>query len=260
MHQGNHALTLSYRKNLDFPTHLQNAIELVVLTSGHTTAIYGGQRFPITAGDIFIVFPNQAHGFENSSAEGYVMIIPVNPYLSAFYSLMEQKIPSDPVLRKGQWEHTKLMPLLEIACEEWKTISRNAQQGYILVIMDKLLSLLSLTDMKPINADVLQSVLLFLNTHYKEPLTRQDIARAVGYNESYISHIFSQALNTTLTDYIISLRTNDAIELLSGTNLTVSQIALMLGFGSIRSFNRVFLQKTGLSPTAYRLCARKSGE
>jgi len=252
LHQGNHALTLSFRKNLDFPTHLQNAIELVVLTSGHTTALCGGQRFSVSAGDVLVVFPNQAHGFENSTAECYVMIIPMNPYLSAYHSILDQKVPTDPVLRKGLWEHTNLLPLLEIACREWKTVSSNVRQGYILVIVDKLLSLLSLTDVPPVNADVLQSILLYLNAHYKEPLTRQEIARAVGYNESYISHIFSQTLRTTLTDYLTSLRLSDALNLLCGTNLTVSQVALYLGFGSIRSFNRAFLRKMGISPTAYR--------
>lgn len=259
LHQGNHELRLSHRNNLDFPVHLQNAMEVVVMTSGQSTAICGSRRYLLSEGDLFVAFPNQVHGFENSgSSAGYVLIVPVSPNLSAYHTLLEQKVPAEPVLRKKALEGTNLMALLEMAYQEWSRASKNLQQGYVLVLTDKLLSLLTLVDAQPVSGDALQSVLRFLNDHYREPLTRRSIARAVGYNESHLSHVFSQVLDTTLTDYITTLRINDALSLLTGTDLPVSQIALQLGFGSIRSFNRCFHRKMRLSPTAYRAAVRKS--
>lgn len=253
LHQGNHSLRLSHRSNLDFPIHLQNAIEIVLLTAGQSTCICGSKRVVLSPGDLFVAFPNQVHGFENSGdSTGYVMIIPVNPNLAVFHTLLEQKIPTEPMLRAEQLAGTNLVALMEIACREWKTASKNLQQGYVLVIMDKLLSLLTLTDAQAVSGDALQAVLRYLDDHYTEPLTRTDIAKSVGYNESYISHLFSSALNTTLKDYINSIRLSQALNLLAGTDMTVSQIALQLGFGSIRSFNRAFLQKMHVSPSAYR--------
>ena len=257
LHQGNHELRLSHRNNLDFPLHLQNAIEIVVMTSGCSTAICGSRRYVLSQGDLFVAFPNQVHGFENSgSATGYVLIIPVSPNLSAFHALLEQKTPTEPVIRKEALKESNLFDLLEIACREWRGASANLRQGYILVLMDKLLSLLTLTDAQPVSADALQAVLQYLNNHYTEPLSRSRIARAVGYNESYLSHMFSQVLDTTLTEYITSLRLSEALNLLTGTDLPISRIALQLGYGSIRSFNRAFLQRMGMSPTAYRSARR----
>lgn len=259
LHQGNHELRLSHRNNLDFPLHLQNAIEVVVMTSGQSTAICGSKRYLLSEGDLFVAFPNQVHGFENSGrSTGYVLIVPVSPNLSAYHALLEQKVPAEPVIRKEALTDSNLVTLMEMACQEWNHASKNLQQGYVLILTDKLLSLLTLTDAQPVSGDALQSVLRFLNDHYREPLTRRSIARAVGYNESHLSHVFSQALDTTLTDYIISLRLNDALSLLTDTDLSVSQIALQLGFGSIRSFNRCFRQNMQLSPTAYRAAARQS--
>lgn len=253
LHQGNHRLLLSRSGRLDYPMHLHNALELVFLTGGTTTVIHDGKRIPLSAGDVFLAFPNLIHGYENSrDIEEYLMIIPVSPYLSAYHSTLTQKIPTDPVLRKGHWEHTGVPQLLELAYQDWNTASKHVIQGYILTIIGKLLPLLTLKDAPDANADALRCALLYIHEHYTQPLTRKDIAKAVGYTESHLSHMFSDVLKTSLTGYITSLRIGDALQLLSGTDLSVSQIALSLGFGSIRSFNRAFQKDMGLSPSAYR--------
>ena len=59
-------------------------------------------------------------------------------------------------------------------------------------------------------------------------------------------------MKTTIPQYINSLRMNDATRLLTQTDLPITQIASELGFGSIRNFNRVFLEHLGTSPKAYR--------
>lgn len=253
LHQENTNIRLFIPKKLDFPLHLHNALELAFITGGHSTGICGNQQFSLTAGDVFVAFPNQEHGYvDTENIRGYVMIVPAHPFLAPFHSITDQKIPETPVLNQRQWEHTGILQLLDMAFAEWHTASKAVQQGYAQLIVGKLLPLLALKPSPVGSAHALQELLLFINNHYTQPLSRQDIAAAVGYNESYISHILSDHLNTTLTRYINSLRVNDAKQLLTETDLTVSRIAAHLGFGTIRSFNRAFLKETGISPSAYR--------
>lgn len=258
LHQGNHQFRFYIPKTLDYPIHLHNALEVIILTEGSATVLYGSDRIQMGAGDIFVCFPNQVHGYENSSAvAGYVLIVPITPYLSALSGTLEQKRPVTPMLSRGQWEHSCLLPLLDMAYREQGYVSKVIMQGYLLVIAGKLLALLSLTDATAASADVLQAVLLYLNDHYTQPITRRTIAKAVGCNESYISHVFTDTFGTTLTDYITSLRVGDALVLLTNTTQPISQIALSLGFGSIRSFNRAFLTRMHMSPTSYRNSTEK---
>lgn len=245
--------------NLDFSLHLHNAVELVMMLSGHSTVLYEGRRIPLSDGELFLAFPDRVHGYEDSQdSESIVFIIPVYPYLSDFRETLEQKLPVDPVLHKGEWEHTNVRLLLEMAEGDRFMSGNKVTHGYAMLIMAKLLPLLTLQDAPSASTNALQSILLYLNRHYTQPLTRQDLAAAVGYNESYISHLFSDTLRTTLTEYITSLRMDDALYLLSGTDLTVGQIADELGFGSVRSFNRVFLKHAHMTPSAYRAAARLS--
>lgn len=258
LHQGNHKLTFTRSGNLDYPTHVHNAVELVVLEEGTTDIFWGKGHTTLHAGDIFFSFPNQVHGYSGSrDVCCYLLIIPMQPFLVPYSSTLLEKLPASPFLHREQWEHTGLLPLLEMAYRDAKTASEPVIQGYLQVIIGKLLALMSLGSSSSVPPDALQSVLLYVNDHYTQPLSRKQIAHATGYNESYISHIFSDTLHISLTEYILSLRLPDARKLLQQTDLPVSRIALELGFGSIRSFNRIFAQKTGLSPSAYRQEAQK---
>lgn len=253
LHQGNQKLRLSYGQAFDYPAHLHNALELVLLTRGRMTALCDGVRATLEKGDLFVAFPNQVHGYENSqNTEGFVLIVPTVPYLESFRSILEHKKPSNAVLPKAKWQDASLDTLLQIALFDKEHPDWKVMQGYIMTLTGKILSLYPLRERSVGDTDGLQELLLYINEHFREPLSRGDIAGAVGYNESYVSHIFRDSLHTTLTDYITSLRLDEAKTLLRDTDHTVSNIASSLGFGSIRSFNRIFLRHTGMTPTHYR--------
>lgn len=261
LYQGNSDLRFYHPKTLDYPFHLHNAMELVLVTQGRAVAMYGNQRFPLSAGDVFIVYPNLPHGYEHTEDfQGYVLILPFKPHLTPYHSAIEGKLPETPILPADAWAHTNLLQLFEMAYSERSTACENVMLGYFMVIVGKILELVTLKDIRSDSTDALQAILGFVNNNYTEPLRRGDIAKALGYNESYISHIFSDTLKTTLTDYITAMRINDARKLLTDTHQSIGEIAFSLGFGSIRSFNRAFLQKLQVSPSAYRAAAQPHQE
>lgn len=253
LRQQNPNIQLQERYTLNFPLHLHNVLEMVFIRQGTATAVCGGSRYALKPGDVFIAFPNQPHGYEDSvSILSDVLIVPLQPFLSPWRSILTQKLPVFPVLSREQWESTSIPTLLELLRPDRKTLSQPVLQGYAMVIAGTLLPLLSLIEQPAEGRDMLRSLLLYISEHYREPITRKDIAEGVGYNESYISHAFSENFSTTLMDYVNSLRLNDAKSLLKDTDLPVSSICMQLGFGSLRSFNRLFAQQEGCSPTAYR--------
>lgn len=257
LHQENPDIRFQSRDTLDFSLHLHDVIEIVFLHAGTATAICGSRRFALGPGDAFISFPNQPHGYENSrGVDGDVLIVPA-PFLVPWRNQIAQRVPEDPVIPLDRWEHTGIKTLLDMARPERRIMSAPVLQGYATLIVGKLLPCLTLVSQPDNGNDSLHRLLLYINENYREPLTRSEIARAVGYNESYISHLFAEGLGTTLKDYITSLRLKDARVLLTDTDMTVSQISISLGFGSIRSFNRTFLNQFGISPITYRQKADK---
>jgi len=166
------------------------------------------------------------------------------------------KEPKEPVISLTGADGQTLRTLLEFAYADKENASDAVMHSYFALIMGKLLERLQLEDAASGADEVLKQVVLYVNAHYSEPLTRKEIAKAVGYNESYISHLFSATLKTSIPNYINALRVYDAAKMLRQTDLPISTIANRLGFGTLRNFNRVFLKETGKNPKDYRTAAK----
>jgi signal transduction histidine kinase/AraC-like DNA-binding protein/ABC-type sugar transport system substrate-binding protein len=92
----------------------------------------------------------------------------------------------------------------------------------------------------------------YLQQNYARPLSRAEIARAIGVTENYLTRIFRQELGLALWDYLSRYRILRAKELLGRTNKSVSVVAAEVGFDDPAYFSRVFHRQVGRSPSAYR--------
>jgi len=79
------------------------------------------------------------------------------------------------------------------------------------------------------------------------------VAKSLGVHSVYLSRIFTQNANMSFSSYVNLIRCNYVAEQLCRDNeSTLSEIALNSGFGSIHSFNRVFMEVFNMTPKEYR--------
>lgn len=97
-----------------------------------------------------------------------------------------------------------------------------------------------------------ENIVSYINENYRENLTLENIATACNANRFYINHVFSKNSGTTITHYIMNKRMDHATNLLTNTNLTITQIALDSGFNNLNYFCRMFKKHTGRTPREYR--------
>ena len=83
-------------------------------------------------------------------------------------------------------------------------------------------------------------------------LSLDSTAQYVGISSPYLSTLFSQELGQGFADYLRSCRIQHACQLLTSTNLTVSEIGFKAGFNSPNSFIRSFKKIMQLTPGQYR--------
>lgn len=99
---------------------------------------------------------------------------------------------------------------------------------------------------------ILQGV-RFIDTHFCEDITLEQIAEKCGLTPNYVTKLFHECFQVKLWDYITGKRIDRAKRLLrTQQELTVLDIALMCGFHNTANFNRAFLKFTGITPSAYR--------
>lgn len=79
-------------------------------------------------------------------------------------------------------------------------------------------------------------------------ITFTQAANRMGLSESYFSRYFHRMSGMTFSRYLNIIRIEKAIELLKEDMLSVTEISMRCGFDTIRHFNRVFKDITGMSP------------
>ena len=89
-----------------------------------------------------------------------------------------------------------------------------------------------------------------LNLSFQE--TIKNLLKENGYSENYLSRYFMNAIGMSFHSYVIQYRLEQACHMMRNTNEPILRCAMDNGFTSLRSFNRNFKLRYGLTPSAYR--------
>ena len=92
----------------------------------------------------------------------------------------------------------------------------------------------------------------YIDQHYKENINLDMLAERVNINKYYMSHAFKREYGVSPINYLIFCRIREGKRLLSETDLSLSQIATVLGFSSSSYFSQSFRNSEGMSPSEYR--------
>ena len=96
------------------------------------------------------------------------------------------------------------------------------------------------------------SVLSFINEHFRENISVEDIANKFFLNSNYFCSLFRKETGVKCSDYIRNLRMNHAVRLVTLTKIPITEICSETGYNSISSFLRDFKKQFGISPTKMR--------
>ena len=97
-----------------------------------------------------------------------------------------------------------------------------------------------------------KDIIAYIQLHLEEKLSLDFLAEHFGKNPSELSNSFSKETGQTLTKYIHQVRIKEALRLFNTTDMSVSEIALAVGYRDFSYFSKVFTKNVGLSPREYR--------
>lgn len=97
----------------------------------------------------------------------------------------------------------------------------------------------------------------YIEEHFREPLTRELLAAMVFMNPDYLAKLFKRRYGASLMDYVTKMRIACAREMLEYSSLSVSEIALEIGYSNTAHFTKMFKKYAGgVTPRAYRKAVR----
>ena len=98
----------------------------------------------------------------------------------------------------------------------------------------------------------LKKCLKLIDSSYSAPITMEDLCAVSGLSKQHICRLFRGSLNTRPMEYIAKRRIQAAKELLSGTKMTIEDIAEKTGFCSSSYFCKLFKRYEDITPTQFR--------
>lgn len=103
----------------------------------------------------------------------------------------------------------------------------------------------------------LENVIAYMNAHYREIRSMDEITSACFISKSYLCSAFKENYGMTVMGYLRKLRIKHACDFLENTDKTLSLIAQKMGFADLSHFTRVFKKETGMTPNEYRAGQRQ---
>lgn len=100
----------------------------------------------------------------------------------------------------------------------------------------------------------------YIDAHYDEDITLEQVADSIGISYSYIRKIFSKLFGLHFPEYLNDLRIDASKSLLTDTRLAVAHVAARVGYTNEQRFYRNFKRRVGCTPKEYRLAGATLGD
>jgi AraC-like DNA-binding protein len=147
-------------------------------------------------------------------------------------------------LRNILLETEKALPGFETICRAYMEIL------IVRLMRDTTFHLTS--DPLPASSSQCAAVRRYIDSHFKEPLTLDHLSAIAHINKYYLAHSFKEEFGISPISYQLNRRIEESCYLLQQTNMSLSEIAQVLGFSSSSYFSQLFRKTKEISPSDYR--------
>lgn len=229
--------------------HFHNSVELAYVIEGSITATLDGTEHVVGPHTMIISSSYVVHSYNTpASSKIIVAIIPFAEVPSLRTVLAKQAFASAICPDDSSHTLSTLMDMLATHTNGNPYLTK----GLSYTILSLLIERVGLTQARAgSRAAFIRDALEYLQQHHAEPLSAQSVAAHFGYSRSRFSHIFNAQLGYTLCEYLSAIRCRHAAQLLRESDMPVSDVAMAVGFESLRTFYRIFKKQYDMTPNRY---------
>ena len=235
--------------------HTHNHMELFFIVGGKGQFLIEDRLYPVSANNLVIINPNIVHTEVSLNAQPLeYIVLGIDGVV-----LANSGASADQFNILDHFESVEISGCLRNILREMEqknTGYEDVCQAYMEILIIRLMRTTALAvPEEPLAASTNRqcaAVRRYIDLHFKEPLTLEQLSEEGHMNKYYLSHAFKREYGISPINYMISKRIDESKYLLAETDLSMSQIAQLLGFSSLSYFSQVFHRTQGTSPKEYR--------
>ncbi len=155
-----------------------------------------------------------------------------------------------------------LFDLCPVNCINSKNINYNKMDALIeefiksdytdIVILERIVKIVRSSPDNPENKPIIDKVIKYVDKHFTEDFTINEIAQLYNCSIYYLCHEFKKHMGISVVSYRNKLRLLKAKKLLINSDESISNIANICGYSSESYFGRIFMREESLTPGQYR--------
>lgn len=254
-----------------FQRHSHINFEITVVNAGSGTYSTKEHAFPMQAGDIFIFASNEYHCITDVGTGGlHLTNLHIEPRFlwskqedSFFETELEfglfhsasfpNRIPAETSEIPRQYI-SNIIAELQTAAPESRLAIRSLLNLLLITLIRQHHSENPTTAANKPQGQNLQRILTYIDAHFTEKVTLNELAAEAGMSPNYFSAFFKKISGITLWDYINSKRVDAAARMIRDplNDKNMLQIANESGFNNTTHFNKIFKRSTGMTPSEYK--------
>ena len=217
--------------------------------------VYSGKGFlhrlgsvePLEKGDIFFTFPGSPFCIQSEEDFSYMYI----SFLGSRANMIVEKLKISP--------NNFIFKNCDEAVEVWEKgfstpseLTDLISESIVLYTFSYLGTRLISFDNKEKNPKTALLIKKYIDDNFSNTaLTIKSISRELSYNKKYISTVFKKDIGIGISEYLSTIRIQNACTLMNQGFTSICDIALCSGFADSNYFSKVFKQKMGKSPRDY---------
>jgi AraC-like DNA-binding protein/mannose-6-phosphate isomerase-like protein (cupin superfamily) len=237
--------------------HWHDYYELSLVVTGEAEHVVNGVARTIGPGSAFLLSPADFHALRSRTDE------PLTCYNTVISpELMERQIAAigGPVLDGFPWQAEGLgdaasdFARLQRELEEPRLGSTRVAEAIIACLVVELARRCGVDEAQrtspPADEAALRAAVLYVDRHFRGPLTLAQAAATAHLSPNYFSERFRQYAGTSFQSYLLERRLRFARSLLASTSLSVTEVCHAAGFNTLSHFGRAYRRRYGAAPSA----------
>lgn len=258
-------------KERSYKMHWHSYGEIMLVGPGDTNIYQINQtRYELVEGDFVLIWPMEMHAVIDADREKALVIQFSNAFMNSLFDLQRIMHFYHNLHVLCINSHKQLVNELRMITDKMRDTffseKMDRELRCCMLLMEFMLTLdehrsefmeeISAEERASYSDDVLKRMIM-VTDYIKNNLTADDLsqgtmAKMAGVSKDYFSRIFKNVTGLNYSKWLNTIRIEKATSLLTQEDMSLTEVAMLSGFQSIPSFNRVFREDKGMAPGEYR--------
>lgn len=243
----------------------ENHVEMHFIISGEAYYMIDQERYWVKTGDVMICNANVVHELSPEFFSDISMY---------WIELTDIEIPGLPknclisekaaTIYHCQDQYEEIYGLFEVMHRLYKSKNVASKEACFHMMIALLVTIYPYVNVKEENSnqkrknkkELCKSIKQYIDEHLSEDISLKALSEIYFMNMYYLSHVFKEQIGSSPMQYLVNRRIGEAQTLLEETNLTITEIAIRVGYGDPNQFYALFSKYVGMSPRKYRSTCR----